>query len=217
MARYHLVISAVVAAQFITATIDNKRLVLTDLINRQEPGSATYSCHEACGKHCRHPLPHISRHKTSPSLTSFNDATGGAITQSRASDDPCNDEVFLNDYSACLECAGPDNEDIWKYYGETLSSVAEICGLRTSPEGGSEGGDELPSTTEPTSTDSITQSSTATPSEYNTVSAVPTTTTNGTAAATGIAQLPNIGTSISGNVYRYHGLVILGSLYIASS
>ncbi|KAI1360581.1 hypothetical protein F5Y08DRAFT_343560 [Xylaria arbuscula] len=190
MARYHLVISAAVAAQCVTAKIDNNRFVLTDLINRQEPGSATYGCHEACG---------------------------GAITQSRASDDPCDDKVFLNDYSACLECAGPDNEDIWKYYGETLSSVAEICGLRTSPKGESEGGDELPSTTEPTSMDSITQSSTATPSEYNTVSAVPTTTANGTAAATGVAQLPNIGTSISGNIYRYHGLVILGSLYIASS
>lgn len=62
----------------------------------------------------------------------LNHTKGQAIKAGRG-DDPCNDETFLHDYDACLQCAGEDNVDIWKYYGGSLSSVAASCGLSTTP------------------------------------------------------------------------------------
>ena len=61
---------------------------------------------------------------------------GTAITISKASSDVCKDSAFLTDYANCLQCAGPDNDDIWQYYGRSLSKVGETCGLVTEPLSG---------------------------------------------------------------------------------
>merc|ERR1711939_1046289 len=79
------------------------------LLKRQEPGTPLYACHESCGT---------------------------AITFSRG-DSPCTDDAFLSDYQECLECAGPDNFNIWRYYGGTLTTAGTSCGLSTTPVSGS--------------------------------------------------------------------------------
>lgn len=65
---------------------------------------------------------------------------GQAILESGydSSDVLCSDSVFLTDYTNCLECAGTDNEDIWKYYGSSLTSAAAECGLATTPLSGTQ-------------------------------------------------------------------------------
>ncbi|KAF1994752.1 hypothetical protein P154DRAFT_526847 [Amniculicola lignicola CBS 123094] len=79
------------------------------LLKRQQPGTPLYNCHDNCGT---------------------------AITVSKAGGDTCKDEVFLFDYENCLKCAGPDNDNIWRYYGGSLTPVAEKCGLPTAPLSG---------------------------------------------------------------------------------
>lgn len=49
---------------------------------------------------------------------------------------PCKDGAFLIDYKNCLQCAGPDNENIWTYYGNILTKAATTCGLSTEPLAG---------------------------------------------------------------------------------
>jgi len=73
-----------------------------------------------------HSIPHV--------LKIFD--AGTAITISKASSDVCEDPAFLTDYANCLQCAGPDNDDIWQYYGRSLSKVGETCGLATEPLSG---------------------------------------------------------------------------------
>ncbi|POS71434.1 hypothetical protein DHEL01_v210170, partial [Diaporthe helianthi] len=48
----------------------------------------------------------------------------------------CDDQIFQDDYTNCLQCAGADNEDIWRYYGDSLSGPASSCGLATEPLAG---------------------------------------------------------------------------------
>ncbi|KAL5391430.1 hypothetical protein DPSP01_001298 [Paraphaeosphaeria sporulosa] len=80
------------------------------LLKRQAPGSPEFACHDNCGT---------------------------AITVSKASSGYCTDDVFLYDYENCLQCAGPDNVDIWKYYGGSLTTAAGKCsGLETEPRSG---------------------------------------------------------------------------------
>lgn len=50
--------------------------------------------------------------------------------------DPCNDAAFVEDYNNCLQCAGPNNVNIWRYYGATLSTAGAKCGLPTEPSSG---------------------------------------------------------------------------------
>jgi len=45
----------------------------------------------------------------------------------------CNSSIFSCDYANCLRCAGPDNENIWEYYGPYLTSGAAECGSATTP------------------------------------------------------------------------------------
>ncbi|OTB08728.1 hypothetical protein M426DRAFT_7451 [Hypoxylon sp. CI-4A] len=111
-------LGAVVAATTVVASADELQL-FARLLKRQEPGSAAYNCHDNCGQ---------------------------AIIQGRSSADVCNDETFLADYKACLQCAGPDNQDMyaeifplplfWQYYGTTLTKDASACGLSTEPLSG---------------------------------------------------------------------------------
>ncbi|KAI1630683.1 hypothetical protein F4809DRAFT_250391 [Biscogniauxia mediterranea] len=97
-----------VAATVVSASTDELQF-FSRLLKRQEPGTAAYNCHDNCGQ---------------------------AIIQARESADVCNDETFLTDYQNCLQCSGPDNENIWRYYGNTLSNTGEQCGLSTEPLSG---------------------------------------------------------------------------------
>ncbi|KAI1485755.1 hypothetical protein F5X96DRAFT_658238 [Biscogniauxia mediterranea] len=98
----------VAAATVVSASTDELQF-FSRLLKRQEPGTAAYNCHDNCGQ---------------------------AIIQARGSADVCNDETFLTDYQNCLQCSGPDNENIWRYYGNTLSNTGEQCGLSTEPLSG---------------------------------------------------------------------------------
>ncbi|KAF2475062.1 uncharacterized protein BDR25DRAFT_301542 [Lindgomyces ingoldianus] len=82
---------------------------LAVMLIRQEPGTPAYNCHDNCGQ---------------------------AITLSKANANVCENEAFLSDYKNCLQCSGPDNEDIWKMYGNTLSKVGASCDLSTTPLSG---------------------------------------------------------------------------------
>ncbi|KAI1780099.1 hypothetical protein F4818DRAFT_401777 [Hypoxylon cercidicola] len=101
-------LGAIVAATMVSASADELQL-FARLLKRQEPGTPAYNCHDNCGQ---------------------------AIIQGRSSTDVCHDEIFLADYQACLQCSGPDNEDIWRYYGGTLTTDAAPCGLATAPLSG---------------------------------------------------------------------------------
>ena len=93
-----------------SASLTPEDHLFSALLKRQEPGTPSYDCHDNCGT---------------------------AITVSKAGGDFCTDEVFLYDYNNCLQCSGPDNFDIWKYYGRSLGKAAETCeGLETEPKSG---------------------------------------------------------------------------------
>lgn len=64
-----------------------------------------------------------------------NSSTGTAITLSRQPG-VCTNAAFKTNYNNCLQCSGPDNYDIWKMYGRTLSSAGASCGLSTEPLAG---------------------------------------------------------------------------------
>ncbi|EPE32752.1 hypothetical protein GLAREA_07886 [Glarea lozoyensis ATCC 20868] len=49
----------------------------------------------------------------------------------------CTNPTFLSNYENCLQCAGPDNVNIWTFYGNSLTRAATSCGgLSTSPLSG---------------------------------------------------------------------------------
>ncbi|TAQ88656.1 hypothetical protein B7494_g3000 [Chlorociboria aeruginascens] len=50
----------------------------------------------------------------------------------------CNTTIFAQDYASCLQCSGPDNEDIWQYYGPYLTAGAIECGSATAPLSGTQ-------------------------------------------------------------------------------
>ncbi|KAK0103165.1 hypothetical protein ONS95_014963 [Cadophora gregata] len=128
------------------------------LLKRQEPGTPQYACHESCGT---------------------------AITLSRGAS-PCTNDAFLTDYQECLECAGPDNFNIWRYYGGTLTTAGTNCGLSTTPVSGSSSSAASPSTAPAISTtpEPVTESTT-TPEPETT--AEPTTTPTSTGESSAIS------------------------------
>ncbi|GAP88004.1 putative dynactin arp1 p25 subunit [Rosellinia necatrix] len=189
MVRLGLILVAVAAARGATATI-TEPLQFTELLRRQEPGSAAYKCHEACGQ---------------------------AIIQSRSSKDACNDKAFLASYDSCLQCAGPDNTDIWKDYGGTLSSVAAGCGLSTTPAGA-----QTTTPAEPTNTGSpasetspaaTTTVPTTTPGGSSTTGAASTTTTSEAPRTTETVQTSNNDRTILASFSQLYSVVVLSVLY----
>ncbi|KAI1734978.1 hypothetical protein F4680DRAFT_453373 [Xylaria scruposa] len=179
------------------SAITDELSTFSNLHERQEPGSPAYSCHQACGQ---------------------------AILAARASKDVCSDDDFLANYDTCLKCSGPDNIDIWKIYGQTLSGFGESCGLSTTPVSGSPGdpgsGNSaiLTSTMSTGTMTSLSIISTAPPTasatttiETGATSAVPTPTTNGTAVTTGVVPV-SAADALSGNGIGLYLAVVLGAL-----
>ncbi len=62
---------------------------------------------------------------------------GQALIASQGSD-VCHNSAFLTDYDACLQCAGPDNVNIWTIYGPALTAAAASCTLSTVPLSGNQ-------------------------------------------------------------------------------
>ncbi|KAI0012111.1 hypothetical protein F4779DRAFT_569426 [Xylariaceae sp. FL0662B] len=105
MFRFYWALCLAVVVKAVSASTEESQFFL-HLLRRQAPGSPAFNCHDNCGQ---------------------------AVIASKKSDDVCNDNAFLTDYKNCLQCSGPDNEDIWKWYGNTLTKAAEPCGLSTTP------------------------------------------------------------------------------------
>ncbi|KAI0465658.1 hypothetical protein F4859DRAFT_500116 [Xylaria cf. heliscus] len=191
-------LGATIAAQGAIATTDQLSLFAT-LLRRQEPGSPAYICHEDCGQ---------------------------AILAARASKDVCSDDDFLTNYDACLKCSGPDNIDIWKIYGGTLSGFGESCGLSTTPVSGDSADTGSTTSATPTSTVSVESTtsssviimtdapaaSTTAAGETIATSVVSTPATNGTATTTGTVPI-NAAGALSRNAFGLYAVAALGALY----
>lgn len=92
-----------------TATaVSSEDSLFASLLKRQEPGTPAYNCHDNCG---------------------------AAITQSKQPS-PCTSSAFRANYANCLQCSGPDNYNIWRYYGRTLAAAGKTCDLETEPKSG---------------------------------------------------------------------------------
>ncbi|KAL1627163.1 hypothetical protein SLS56_006501 [Neofusicoccum ribis] len=132
------------------------------ILKRQDDMSeAEYNCHDNCGQ---------------------------AIIAGRG-DDPCNDDTFKHDYEACLQCAGSDNEDIWKYYGGSLTKVASPCGYSTTPLTG----------TQAAVSAAVTASSAASTAASTAATATPVTTPSSNSTASGTSASASSGGSTSGS------------------
>ncbi|PSR79720.1 hypothetical protein BD289DRAFT_442042 [Coniella lustricola] len=137
-------------------------------------GSPLYNCHDNCGM---------------------------AIEEIQNCGSVCNDTTFTNDYINCLQCSGPDNQDIWQYYGPELNTTAAACGFSTTPLNGTQDAVDLP----------ITASNT-------TAACVAAQESNSTASSTGSSASAS-STSSSDAVpvdaanFAVYGAVAMGALY----
>lgn len=114
MVALRWIISSALAASTALATDFPAAGVFIDpiLAKRQDqtPGSPSYNCHDNCGQ---------------------------AIIEARNCNATiCDDQIFQENYQNCLQCAGADNEDIWRYYGDGLATAATSCDLATEPLSG---------------------------------------------------------------------------------
>ncbi|OAL49319.1 hypothetical protein IQ07DRAFT_588643 [Pyrenochaeta sp. DS3sAY3a] len=107
MVATQFIVAALAAAVSATA-MASEEAMFASLLKRQEPGTPSYNCHANCGN---------------------------AITLSKRPN-PCESEAFKTNYENCLTCSGPDNFNIWRYYGGTLSTAGAACGLETEPKSG---------------------------------------------------------------------------------
>jgi len=176
MVASHILITGLIAA--VGASMHTETDNFATLLKRQEPGTPAYNCHDNCGT---------------------------AITISKANDDVCSNEVFLFDYKNCLQCAGPDSYNIWRYYGRSLSSVAAKCGLDTEPLSGKQ--EEVPKAMHPgessggssssaTPTPTPTASPTAAPEGETITESAPTTTEGNPSEGTSTVEVIPTGTGV---------------------
>jgi hypothetical protein len=124
MVAFKALIAAFVAAAG-ASSLQAEDAVFAALLKRQAPGTPSYNCHDNCGTFVPFSIPDLL-------LTS---AIGTAITQSRQPN-KCESDAFKTNYENCLICSGPDNYNIWRMYGNTLSAAGTSCGLKTEPVSG---------------------------------------------------------------------------------
>ncbi|KAF3940799.1 hypothetical protein ABW19_dt0200990 [Dactylella cylindrospora] len=156
MHSYQLILLGAAAIQSVAGIAIEYEEWHVKLLRRQAPGTPAYNCHDNCGQ---------------------------AITASRR-DDKCDNPAFYENYGRCLQCSGPDNENIWRYYGFTLGAAGAECGLSTTPLEGEQddvgpaipAGGTIPSGVTTTTTAAPTSATTTT----TTAAPPPTTTTTAT-------------------------------------
>ncbi|KAF3933829.1 hypothetical protein ABW19_dt0200701 [Dactylella cylindrospora] len=100
-------IAAVVLNGVAAAPLDNPNWP-GELLKRQAPGTPLYYCHDNCGQ---------------------------AVAGSRKTD-YCLSPAFIHNYANCIQCSGPDNNNIWHYYSGTLIPAGSACGFPTTPDSG---------------------------------------------------------------------------------
>ncbi|KZM20959.1 hypothetical protein ST47_g7891 [Ascochyta rabiei] len=148
MVASQILVAVFVAAASATSLVGREDVSFASLLKRQEPGTPAYNCHDNCGS---------------------------AITLSRTTN-PCDNPAFVADYNNCLKCSGPDNYNIWRYYGGTLSTAGAGCGFDTEPLSGKQ--EDVPEagstgaafSAAPTQTSAAVQSSTVLSGTPSTVS-----------------------------------------------
>jgi hypothetical protein len=96
-------------------------------------GTNLYNCHDNCGWSYFSLNPHICIVKAEVDVSQ----SGEAILEEEIAGF-CGSTIFSTDYAACLQCSGPDNEDIWQYYGPYLTAGAVECGSSTVPLSGTQ-------------------------------------------------------------------------------
>ncbi|KAF2014868.1 hypothetical protein BU24DRAFT_451802 [Aaosphaeria arxii CBS 175.79] len=105
MVAYRFIFTGFAAVATVVASPSAEDHFFSNLLKRQEPGTPAYNCHDNCGL---------------------------AITLSRQ-DGSCENNRFLSAYGNCIQCSGPDNYNIWRYYGGTLTTAGGKCNLPTEP------------------------------------------------------------------------------------
>ncbi|PVI05622.1 hypothetical protein DM02DRAFT_610604 [Periconia macrospinosa] len=156
-------------ASLVSATLPEEHY-FASLLKRQEPGSPAYNCHDNCGS---------------------------AITLSKAGGDVCKNEAFTTNYKNCLQCSGPDNFNIWRMYGNTLSKVGQGCGLSTTPVAGKQP-DVGPAQHAAGGASSSSSSAPATPSSAGTTAAVISPSASTPAPTTALTTAPSAAPTFSG-------------------
>ncbi|OJI99317.1 hypothetical protein ASPVEDRAFT_26134 [Aspergillus versicolor CBS 583.65] len=134
------------------------------LHKRQEPGTPAYECHANCG---------------------------GIITDAR-SDGYCDKSDFKTKLNDCLDCAL--EFDIWKYYGNSVSSAAEECGLDATPVEGSSSSSSSSSASETATETSSEAESSSTPTESATESTSASETTDSSTTVSSTPVIPTVTT-----------------------
>jgi hypothetical protein len=107
-----------------SASVHPEDVKFAALLKRQAPGTPSYNCHDNCG---------WSFDMFVQALT--DQMIGTAISLSRQPN-KCDNDAFKTNYKNCLQCAGPDNYNIWRMYGNTLGAAGASCGLSTEPLAG---------------------------------------------------------------------------------
>ncbi|KAF2747389.1 hypothetical protein M011DRAFT_58472 [Sporormia fimetaria CBS 119925] len=157
------VLLAAVATATATSISASEEQLYASLLKRQAPGTPKYTCHEQCGT---------------------------PISIAKDGGDVCGSNAFVEAYNYCLSCAGPENFDIWKYYGRSLGAIAEACGFETNPAGAQQS--EATSEAAPTPTPKASEAPGQTP-----VSSPEVPTSSGTSEETASAET----TGVSGVPY----------------
>ncbi|UPX18143.1 uncharacterized protein EKO05_0008455 [Ascochyta rabiei] len=164
MVASQILVAVFVAAASATSLVGREDVSFASLLKRQEPGTPAYNCHDNW-------CVVILAGRNISNIT----VSGSAITLSRTTN-PCDNPAFVADYNNCLKCSGPDNYNIWRYYGGTLSTAGAGCGFDTEPLSGKQ--EDVPEagstgaafSAAPTQTSAAVQSSTVLSGTPSTVS-----------------------------------------------
>lgn len=107
-----------------SASIHSEDAKFSALLKRQAPGTPSYNCHDNCGW------------SFDVFVRSMTDKTPGTAISLSRQPNKCDNDAFKTNYKNCLQCAGPDNYNIWRMYGNTLGTAGASCGLSTEPLAG---------------------------------------------------------------------------------
>ncbi|KKY32897.1 putative dynactin arp1 p25 subunit [Diaporthe ampelina] len=159
----------------------------------ESAGSPSYNCHDNCGQ---------------------------AIIEVRNCNATiCDDEVFQTNYKNCLQCAGPDNEDIWQWYGDSLEAAAASCDLDTEPLSGQQ--ESVGAAAVASNSTSACEAAAAAAGSASSSASASATATGASASASGTASASASGTASSAaNAaptavagFAAYGAVAVGALY----
>ncbi|CAN8098349.1 unnamed protein product [Discula destructiva] len=170
-----LTLSTASAVNF--ARVDS--LIRANVLKRDDlsPGSPLYNCHDNCGE---------------------------ALLEGQNCPSVCSDTTFLTDYDNCLQCSGPDNADIWQWYGPDLTDYASACGLSTSPLNGTQA-NVTAAIAASNSTSACAAATSASAASSSSAASSATATSSGAASTASASSSSNI---VAANVAAYAGILL---------